>query len=149
MKVWCARPVVDGPKWSLNHRRYIKIGKNGRFWYLTLNPNIIVIQLLFSTMMMTIFCCIYCFSKSSKKNVEVYFLRFICIIHCWARWVDLWNCVYHTHKPEVFVRWLYNELRRMQHILTKINNEYNGRRWKCTPLSWILTMYSYCLSWNT
>lgn len=35
------------------------------------------------------------------------------------------------------------------YVLTKSNNEYNGRRWKCTPLSLILTVFPHCLRWNT
>lgn len=35
------------------------------------------------------------------------------------------------------------------YVLTKSNNEYNGRRWKCTPLSLILTVFPHCLHWNT
>lgn len=83
----------------------------------------------------------------------VYVLSFISIIVVFEVSKFLNWCVFLIYECTnniifLIVRWLYNE-HRLKHILTKNNNEYNGRRWKCTPLSLVLTIFLHCFHWNT
>lgn len=162
-------------------------------WYLTLNPNIIVIHNFFFVLS---FFCLFVFvavvvvdvvyRKEWEKEIQVYFVPFIFIIVIIVlslRWVEVvWVCVcsstkrIHTYtlmhrilgimlllflcvcSPVVrhcIVRWLYNELTRPNAMhwqqqrrrrTEKSNDEYDGRRWKCAPLSiriYILTVFPH------
>lgn len=152
-------------------------------WYLTLNPNIIVIQhiflLLCSSMIFRWFVVVRCRSmlfvqESGGTKIEVYFPPFIFIIVIIVpslRWVDLVCvcvcmslCVVPPHirihsswllcsvvcvcvsvvRIALFVDYTMNSLRpNAMHRQKKSNNEYNGIRWKCTPLS-IRNLYWQC-----
>lgn len=153
-------------------------------WYLTLNPNIIVIQhiflLLCSSMIFRWFVVVRCRSmlfvqESGGTKIEVYFPPFIFIIVIIVpslRWVDLVCvcvcmslCVVPPH-IRIHSSWLlcsvvcvcvcllfelhcsliiqWTLFGRMQCTdKKKSNNEYNGIRWKCTPLS-IRNLYWQC-----
>lgn len=121
-------------------------------WYLTLNPNIIVIQPLYvyddEMCACVLQLLLFVQKKTRKKKSCSLFssIHFYHCHHCLVRWVDLseFVCVPHLWVfYSLFVDYTMNSGECMH--WQKSNNEYNARRWKCTPLNSILTVFPHCL----